>query len=450
MQETSCLTIQIDDAGWGDPVGGVFIGILRVETNEYLVKEIEVKHFQESDFAKKTFLPRGLELVVTALKCLKVKKREPIEVCRGAVLDGVREGLKNQGYTILPTKIEGRLQELVEANLVTALGVLGISGLPRVSGKERFFRQLEWIQADLEQREKFAKTGWKNWPTKLRNWRPKWRRNQQGPMVPPIIIKLGGSVISDKTKRSTAKISAIKHLVSEIAAIRSHPIIVIHGGGSFGHFPAKEYQIHQGGRSKKKKLGVTETALEMIKLGHLIHSAFLQLQQPAVTIRSSSIIVALGGRISHMDIEAIQEFLRQGFIPILSGDVVADTVRGFTIVSGDQIAMYLARLFNSQKVIFATDVDGLYSADPKDHPDAKRIDLITLDTLEHALEEIAVGTTVDAADVTAGMQGKLTEIFKGLPEHCDVFITDISKSGTLKRIVSGNPVPSTRLRLHHP
>ena len=440
------MTIQIDDAGWGDPVGGVLIGIYRVETSEYVVKEIEVTHFQEPNFVEKTFLARGLELVLDALTCLKVPKNEPIEVCRGAVLDGVRQGLENQGFEVIPTKIEGQLQELVEANLVTYLAELGIQNIPQVSGKERFFRQLEWIQEDLTHREQFAKTGWKSWPKKLRNWRPKWRQSQRTVLPPPIIVKLGGSIISDKTKRSTARIDVITQLVKELSSVKSHPIVVVHGGGSFGHFPAKEYDLRRGGRSRKKKVGVTETAWEMTNLGHLIHTAFLESEQPAIPIRASSIIVALDGRISHMDLQALREFLRQGFIPILSGDVAADTVTGFTIVSGDQISMYLARLLDSEKVIFATDVKGLFTSDPKEDPMARRIDLITPETLEQVLEEVAVGTASNAADVTEGMRGKLTEIFKGLPDGCEVIITDIRKPGTLNRIINGQPVPATRLR----
>lgn len=440
------MTIQIDDAGWGDPVGGVFIGIMRVETNEYLVKEIEVTHFQDPNFAQKTFLQRGLELVKDALSCLNATNAEPIQVCRGSVLDGVRDGLKNLGYEITPIKIEGRLQELVEANLVRSLEEKGIPDIPRVSGKERFFRQLEWIQEDLTTRERFAKSGWKNWPKKLRNWRPRWRHRQRGNSAPPIIIKLGGSIISDKAKRSTPRLDTINQLVSEIAGIKSHPVVVVHGGGSYGHFPAKEYEVHRGGRSPQKKLGLTETAFEMTKLTHIIHSAFLEIQQPAVPIRSSSVIVTIDGRISHMDLQALQEFLRQGFIPILSGDVVADTVRGFTIVSGDQIAMYLARLLHSDTVIFATDVEGLYDADPKKDPKARRIDLITPESLDEIMDEIEVGVAVLATDVTEGMHGKISEIFKGLPANCEVLITDIRKPGTLKRIVTGKPVPATHLR----
>ena len=440
------MTIQVDDAGWGDPVGGVFLGVFRVDTNEYVVKEIEVVHFQEPNFDNKTFLARGLELVLEAFNCLGVTLDEPIQVCRGVVLDGVREGLNAKGYEVIPTKIEGQLQELVEANFVESLRQMGIPDIPRVSGKERFFRQLEWIQDDLEHRERYAKTGWKNWPTKLRNWRPKWRRKHRASLKPPIIIKLGGSVISDKTQHSTPRIDTIQQLVSEIVAIESHPVVVIHGGGSFGHFLAKEYQLRKGGRSQEKKIGVTKTASEMTRLGHLIHGAFLKTGRPAVPIRSSSIIVSIDGRISHMDLQALREFLRQRFIPILSGDVVADTVKGFTIISGDQIAMYLARLLHSNQVVFATDVDGLYTADPKEHPNAKRIDLITPDTIDAIFDEIVVGASSEAADVTEGMRGKLDEIFKGLSDDCEVLITDIRQPGTLEKIINRKPVPATHLR----
>ncbi|MFX1562206.1 MAG: isopentenyl phosphate kinase [Promethearchaeota archaeon] len=440
------MTIQIDDAGWGDPVGGVIIGIYRVETEEFLSREIEVTHFQSPNFAKKTFLARGLEIALKALQCFTVETDEPIEICRGVVLDGVREGLTKRGYNVIPTKIEGRLQELVEARFVTALAKLGIPDIPIVSGKERFFRQLEWVQKNLKRREQFAKTGWKNWPTKLRHWKPGWRHKERGSPSPPIIIKLGGSIITDKTKPSKPNHEVIDHLAKEIASIKSHSIILVHGGGSFGHFPAEKYQLQKGGKSVRKKLGVTETVSEMTKLGQLILAAFHEIKRPAVPIRSSSIIVSLDGRISHMDLEALRSFLRQGFIPILSGDVVADTVSGFTIMSGDQISMYLARTLNTSHVIFATDVGGIYTDDPKRNPKAHHVPLITPENLEDILEEVAMGTADNAADVTAGMRGKLTEIFKGLPKGCEVLICDLRKAGTLARILSGKRVPCTRLR----
>ena len=439
------MTIQIDDAGWGDPVGGVFIGLLRVETQEYFVREIEVTHFQPPNFSQKTYLERGLEIVLEGLQCLAVQKEEPIHVCRGAVLDRVREGLEERGYKVIPTKIEGQLQELVESTLVASLARLGVKDLPKVSGKERFFRQLEWLQEDLPHRERYAKTGWKNWSTRLRSWRPPWRRpHRERP--PPLIIKLGGSVITDKTKPSTPKPEAISALVKEIASLGSRPLIVVHGGGSYGHFPAERYKLRRGGgRSKTQRLGVTETEYEMTKLGQFILAEFLHLGLPAMPIRSSSIIVALNGRISHMDLEALRSFLGLGFIPILSGDVVADSVRGFTIISGDQIVMYLARQLRAPKVIFASDVDGLYTADPKRDTSAKRIPLITPDALDEVLEQVALGSAAGTADVTEGMRGKLTEIFRYLPENCEVVICDLRRPGILKRLLAGEEVPCTRL-----
>ncbi len=440
------MTVLVDDAGWGDPVGGVILGIFRAETQEYLSLEIEVTHFQSPNFTQRTYLERGLELVLRGFRCLSVQKDEPIHVCRGVVLDRVREGLAERGFEVIPTKIEGRLQELVEASLVESLAQLGLPDIPTVSGKERFFRQLEWIQRDLRRRERYVKTGWKNWPTKLRHWKPRWRQRHRGPTSPPVIIKLGGSVITDKTKPSTPRLDTIDMLVREIAAVESHPIILVHGGGSFGHFLAEKYELHHGGHSKTKKLGVTQTFYEMARLGQIILSAFEKANRPAVSIHSSSIIVTLKDRIAHMDLEALRFFLNGKFIPILSGDVVADSVTGFTILSGDQIVMYLARLLKAPLVIFASDVDGLYTADPKRDSSAQRIPLITPDTMEQILEQVSMGAAEGAADVTEGMRGKITEIFKGLPESGEAIVCDLRQPGTLARVLAGKEVPCTRLR----
>ena len=58
-----------------------------------------------------------------------------------------------------------------------------------------------------------------------------------------IIIKLGGSVVTDKSKPMTARHDVIDRLSKEIASVPGSKVI-IHGGGSFGHIKAKEYELH--------------------------------------------------------------------------------------------------------------------------------------------------------------------------------------------------------------
>ena len=59
-----------------------------------------------------------------------------------------------------------------------------------------------------------------------------------------ILIKLGGSVITDKNRPLTARLDVVQRLAYEIAACEEK-VVLIHGGGSFGHIKAAEHCIHE-------------------------------------------------------------------------------------------------------------------------------------------------------------------------------------------------------------
>ena len=59
------------------------------------------------------------------------------------------------------------------------------------------------------------------------------------------VIKLGGSVITDKSMQNTFNEEVTFRLVSEIKDSQKQ-VIVVHGAGSFGHILAKKYDLHKG------------------------------------------------------------------------------------------------------------------------------------------------------------------------------------------------------------
>ena len=172
------MVVQIDDAGWGDLVGGCLLGFLRRETGEYIVKLIDVSHFRPPNFAKKTYLREALRLAREALDELKVSKDEEIEICTGSVLSEIRLTLMEEGYNVKPTRIEGELQDLVENSLLDYYAALGVprDTLPLESGRERFYALIRWVMEDFKEREKYVKTGRKSWNSKWRYWKPKKRK----------------------------------------------------------------------------------------------------------------------------------------------------------------------------------------------------------------------------------------------------------------------------------
>jgi len=136
----------------------------RVETGEHHVREISLDFFQGESFKEKLYLGRALEVVREGIWRLGVEKDEPIHVCTGYVLSGVREALEREGYEILPSKIVGATQELAEAEFVRSLVRLGVGDGDVVAGMRSFNSFLDWVLEDLNSRERFVKTGWSSWP----------------------------------------------------------------------------------------------------------------------------------------------------------------------------------------------------------------------------------------------------------------------------------------------
>ena len=65
------------------------------------------------------------------------------------------------------------------------------------------------------------------------------------------IVKLGGSVITDKSRENSFKQEIANRLSREIKNANKKSII-IHGAGSFGHILAKKYNLDQGFKSDEQ------------------------------------------------------------------------------------------------------------------------------------------------------------------------------------------------------
>ena len=225
-----------------------------------------------------------------------------------------------------------------------------------------------------------------------------------------IILKVGGSILTNKGSESEIDSKSLKRIACEIKKSldnSSKELIIVHGAGSFGHPPAKKYKIGEKFSPEEypqKRIGFCEVQNEVKKLNMLICDAFIEEGLPVIAIPASSFITATNKRITEGNLDNFKKYLNKGFIPIIYGDVVLDNELEICVISGDQLIQYLAKNLNPDRVILGTDVDGVYDKNPKTHDDAiffeKFTSLEDLDTFE--------GTT--NVDVTGGMVGKIKEL----------------------------------------
>ncbi|MEM2263300.1 MAG: isopentenyl phosphate kinase, partial [Candidatus Bathyarchaeia archaeon] len=186
----------------------------------------------------------------------------------------------------------------------------------------------------------------------------------------PTILKIGGSVITDKSKEMSVRMDIISRLADEILEADPKSLIIVHGGGSFGHPVAQKYAIKEGFKDPSQIIGFAETHHVMTVLNGLFMDALIWRGIPAVSITPSSCILTKNGRIACFEDALLKRLLEMGFIPVLYGDAVLDTELGFTILSGDQITAFLALRLNAKNVVIGVDVDGLYDQDPKINAEA--------------------------------------------------------------------------------
>jgi isopentenyl phosphate kinase len=254
------------------------------------------------------------------------------------------------------------------------------------------------------------------------------------------ILKIGGSVITDKNGELAARTQEIARLTQEIQEASVQGLIIVHGGGSFGHPSAQRYAIKDGLKEDSQKIGFSETHHVMTVLNGLFMDSLIWHEVPAVSVTPSSCIITENGRIKHFEDAVIGALLKLGFIPVLYGDAVVDSKLGFTILSGDQLVSALAMRFNAERIVFGVDVDGLYDADPKVEKTAKIFKHLNPEELKKLQNKLCKPT---ARDVTGGMFGKVVELLPAVEQGITVTIVNASKPGNICKILEGRSVEGT-------
>ena len=255
-----------------------------------------------------------------------------------------------------------------------------------------------------------------------------------------IVIKLGGAAITDKARVSVIKRKTIAATARVLANHRDY--LLVHGAGSFGHVPVNKYNLVGPIRSQRQLIGYAKTKASLLKLESEVVSILAEQHIPVAPVAASSCLIADRGRIVSQNFEIISSMLKLGLVPYIGGDIVQDISLGASVVSGDQIAVNLAMAFHARTIIFGTDVDGLFTADPKLDHKAKLI--LTLDIVK--LQEWAEKAgPANVPDATGGMRGKLTEILPAVRAGIKVMMINLDHPERLQRAIVGKPVNGTAI-----
>ncbi|WP_297475616.1 isopentenyl phosphate kinase [Thermococcus sp.] len=254
-----------------------------------------------------------------------------------------------------------------------------------------------------------------------------------------IIVKIGGSVFSDKSGRErNFRHGVVERIAEELVEFYPREdFLIVHGGGSFGHPEAKKHGIKDGlpdepKAARSRRIGFTLTHKAMLEANGSFIDAFISKNLPAFPVSTSSIFLTDEGEIVYGDLEVLRWLLRERFIPVLFGDVSIDIARGIDILSGDQIITYLAKMLEPEKVVFLMDVDGIYDGRPGRGKLVQNLERDEIGPLLGRLNCTTAGT-----DVTGGICNKLREAAK-MARFSEVWFVNGLVPGRLSGAIRGD------------
>lgn len=240
-----------------------------------------------------------------------------------------------------------------------------------------------------------------------------------------VFLKLGGSIITDKRRYETPRSMVIARIAKELSAgLQARPdlkLLVGHGSGSFGHFVADKYHVHEGNLTDWH--GYAETGAAAQRLNRLVIDALLAEGVPAVSLQPSASALCHDGELVEMALDPIVKLLQHGAVPLVYGDVALDDVQGCTIVSTEQILAFLARYLRPQRIIVVGEVPGVYSGDPQRDSIVRLIPEITSRNYQQVRQMLSTSFGVD---VTGGMLSKVDTLFELIREQPNLTVRIIT------------------------
>lgn len=230
-----------------------------------------------------------------------------------------------------------------------------------------------------------------------------------------IYLKLGGSLITDKDHPYSLNTAVLERISREIQAfISRHPtekLVIGHGSGSFGHTSAARFGTRNGVHTPEEWRGYQQVCLDARTLNQHVLNALSASGVPAVSFPPSAQVTTTNRVITRWDLEPILQALGKGLVPVVFGDTVMDTVIGGTILSTEDLFLYLAKVIPAKMLLLAGIEPGVWADFPRrDH---------ILNVIDHKnYDDFRKGVLGSAStDVTGGMLTKIETMLNLVKQH---------------------------------
>lgn len=251
-----------------------------------------------------------------------------------------------------------------------------------------------------------------------------------------IVVKIGSSSL---THRETGDMDYIRmeKLVRELSDIRNQGkevILVTSGSIAAGKNAVNLKDVRVNSQAESLAVKQACSAVGQARLMMNYQKLFAEYNQVAAQIlmTKNTIVDNLNRYNAH---NTFSELLKMGVIPIVNEN---DTIATYEIEFGDNdtLSAVVAALVQADLLILLSDIDGLYTDDPRKNPDARFIDQV--DELTDELMEMGKGSTGSRVG-TGGMNTKLIAAKIATKSNVDMVIANSRDIGVLHRILDGRP-----------
>lgn len=171
-----------------------------------------------------------------------------------------------------------------------------------------------------------------------------------------ILVKLGGSIITDKTRPLSIR-SRILNSITQSLAWFGEPLVLVHGGGSFGHYWSVEYDMHTAPDEYELE-GVSEVKTSMTDLNGFVARSMMKNRLYPYCVPPEAFMH--GGKLVPAKVKMLDTISKSGMVPVTYGDALWTGKKTY-ILSGDVIMAKLAQALKPELCVFLLNVDGLYN-----------------------------------------------------------------------------------------
>lgn len=249
-----------------------------------------------------------------------------------------------------------------------------------------------------------------------------------------IVVKIGSSSLQHQETGDMDYIRMEK-LVRELCDLRNQgkEVVLVTSGAIAAGRKAVSLKAHEAA-TDAEALAVKQacSAVGQARLMTVYQKLFAEYNHVAAQIlmTKNTVVDSLNRYNAH---NTFRELLRMGVIPIVNEN---DTVATYEIEIGDNdtLSAIVAALIDADLLILLSDIDGLYTDDPRRNPDAEFIGQV--DELTDELMRMGKGST--GSDVgTGGMNTKLTAAWIATKSEVDMVIANSRDIGVIHEILAG-------------